>query len=116
MINIDLGVGAVRHHPRRDNLFLCQDPVADLLKLGSARVILATATSGVAMSAVQGGVAVNGTLLIVGVAESMQVSLLSLLMGCRSVKGWYSGTSIDSQDTLALSVRSMDETYLYRMA
>src|SRR6516165_10271869 len=92
-----------------------QDPAAELLKLGGAKVILATATSGEAMSAVQGGVAVNGTLLIVGAPESMQVSPLSLLMGCRSVKGWYSGTSIDSQDTLAFSVRtgvrSMNETY-----
>ena len=83
-----------------------QDPAAELLKLGGAKVILATATSGEAMSAVQGGLAVNGTLLIVGAAESMQVSPLSLLMGCRSVKGWYSGTSIDSQDTLAFSVRT----------
>ena len=92
-----------------------QDPAAELLKLGGAKVILATATSGDAMSAVQGGLAVNGTLLIVGAAESMQVSPLSLLMGCRSVKGWYSGTSIDSQDTLAFSVRtgvrSMNEIY-----
>ena len=92
-----------------------QDPAAELLKLGGAKVILATATSGEAMSAVQGGVAVNGTLLIVGAAESMQVSPLALLTGCRSVKGWYSGTSIDSQDTLAFSVRtgvrSMNETY-----
>jgi D-arabinose 1-dehydrogenase-like Zn-dependent alcohol dehydrogenase len=92
-----------------------QDPAAELRKLGGARVILATATSGEAMSAVQGGVAVNGTLLIVGAAESMQVSPLSLLTGCRSVKGWYSGTSIDSQDTLAFSVRtgvrSMNETF-----
>lgn len=92
-----------------------QDPAAELVKLGGARVILATATSGDAMSAVQGGLAVNGTLLIVGAAESMQVSPLSLLMGCRSVKGWYSGTSIDSQDTLAFSVRagvrSMNEVY-----
>ena len=92
-----------------------QDPAAELLKLGGAKVILATVTSGEAMSAVQGGVAVNGTFLIVGAAESMQVSPLSLLMGCRSVKGWYSGTSIDSQDTLAFSartgVRSMNETF-----
>jgi len=92
-----------------------QDPAAELLKLGGARVILATATSGEAMSAVQGGLAVNGTLLIVGAAESMQVSPLFLLSGCRSVKGWYSGTSIDSQDTLAFSkrtgVRSMNESY-----
>lgn len=83
-----------------------QDPAAELLKLGGAKVILATATSGEAMSAVQGGLAVNGTLLIVGAAESLQVSPLSLLMGCRSVKGWYSGTSIDSQDTLTFSVRT----------
>lgn len=92
-----------------------QDPAAELLKLGGARVVLATATSGEAMSAVQGGVAANGTLLIVGAAESMQVSPLSLLTGCRSIKGWYSGTSIDSQDTLAFSVRTgvrpMTETY-----
>jgi D-arabinose 1-dehydrogenase-like Zn-dependent alcohol dehydrogenase len=92
-----------------------QDPAAELRKLGGAKVILATATSGEAMSAVQGGVAVNGTLLVVGAAESMQVSPLLLLMGCRSVKGWYSGTSIDSQDTLAFSVRTgvrpMNETY-----
>jgi D-arabinose 1-dehydrogenase-like Zn-dependent alcohol dehydrogenase len=92
-----------------------QDPAAELLKLGGARVILATATSGEAMSAVQGGVAVNGSLLIVGAAESMQVSPVGLLMGNRAVKGWYSGTSIDSQDTLAFSlrtgVRSMNETY-----
>ncbi len=92
-----------------------QDPSAELLKLGGAKVILATATSGEAMSAVQGGLAVKGTLLIVGAAESMQVSPLPLLMGSRSVKGWYSGTSIDSQDTLAFSVRTgvrpMNETY-----
>ena len=31
-----------------------QDPAAELVKLGDARVILATATSGEAMSAVQG--------------------------------------------------------------
>src|SRR5881296_910885 len=92
-----------------------QDPAAELLKLGGAKVILATATSGQAMSAVQGGLAVGGALLIVGAAPSMQVSPVFLLSGCRSVKGWYSGTSIDTQDTLAFSaragVRSMNETF-----
>jgi D-arabinose 1-dehydrogenase-like Zn-dependent alcohol dehydrogenase len=92
-----------------------QDPAAELQKLGGARVILATVTSGDAMSAVQGGLGVNGTLLIVGAAESVQIAPLPLLMGCRSVKGWYSGTSIDSQDTLAFSlhsgVRPMTETF-----
>ncbi|MCI0684606.1 MAG: alcohol dehydrogenase [Gemmataceae bacterium] len=92
-----------------------QDAAAELLKLGGAKVILATATSGAAMSAVQGGLAIDGTLLIVGAAESMQVSPLGMIMGCRSIKGWYSGTSIDSQDTLAFSIRTgvrpMNETY-----
>lgn len=92
-----------------------QDPAAELLKLGGARVILATATSGEAMSAVQGGLAVNGTLLIVGAAPSMQVSPLLLLAGRRSIKGWYSGTSIDSEETLSFSartgVRSMNEIF-----
>jgi len=54
-------------------------------------------------------------LLIVGAAPSLQVSPVFLLSGCRSVKGWYSGTSIDTQDTLAFSaragVRSMNETF-----
>ncbi len=92
-----------------------QDPAAELLKLGGARVILATATSGEAIGAVQGGVAVNGTLMVLGVADSIQVSPVSMIMGCRSVKGWYSGTSIDTQDTLAFSkrcgVQSMNEIY-----
>ena len=67
------------------------------------------------MSAVQGGLAVNGTLLVIGAAGSMNVSPILLLTGCRSVKGWYSGTAIDSQDTLKFSVlagvRSMNEVY-----
>src|SRR5262249_12127978 len=92
-----------------------QDPAKELVALGGARVILATAISGDAMSAVQGGLAVNGTMLIVGAPESMQMSPLPLIMGCRSIKGWYSGTSIDSQDTLAFSlrtgVRPMNEIY-----
>jgi D-arabinose 1-dehydrogenase-like Zn-dependent alcohol dehydrogenase len=60
-------------------------------------------------------VAPNGTLLIVGAAESLTVSPMALLLGNRSVKGWYSGTAIDSQDTLAFSVRAgvrpMNEAY-----
>jgi len=92
-----------------------QDPAAELQKLGGAKVILATVTVGEAMSAVQGGLGLNGTLLIVGAAQSVTVSPLWLLTGCRSVKGWYSGTAADSQDTLKFSVltgvRSMNETY-----
>ncbi|HXI40275.1 MAG TPA: alcohol dehydrogenase catalytic domain-containing protein, partial [Bryobacteraceae bacterium] len=41
-----------------------QDPAAELLKLGGARAILATATSGDAMTAVLGGLGAHGTLLV----------------------------------------------------
>jgi D-arabinose 1-dehydrogenase-like Zn-dependent alcohol dehydrogenase len=92
-----------------------KDPAVELQKLGGASVIISTVTDGAAMSAVQGGLAVKRTLMLLGAAESMQVSPLILLSGKRSVKGWYSGTSIDSQDTLAFSARtgvhSMNEIF-----
>jgi D-arabinose 1-dehydrogenase-like Zn-dependent alcohol dehydrogenase len=91
------------------------DPAAKLLELGGAKAIVSTVTNAAAMSAVLGGLATNGTLLVVGVDSSMEVSPMLLIMGNRSVKGWYSGTSIDSQDTLAFSartgVRSMNEVF-----
>jgi D-arabinose 1-dehydrogenase-like Zn-dependent alcohol dehydrogenase len=92
-----------------------QDPAEELQKLGGAKVILATVTSGDAMSAVQGGLGVNGTLLVIGAAQELTVSPLGLIGGRCSVKGWYSGTAMDSQDTLAFSVlsgvRSMNEVF-----
>ena len=92
-----------------------QDPAAELQKLGGAKTILATVTNGDAMSAVQGGLGINGTMLLIGAVPAMQISPLFLLNGRRSVKGWYSGTAADSQDTLAFSVlsgvRSMNEVF-----
>lgn len=92
-----------------------QDPAAELQKLGGAKAILATVTVGEAMSAVQGGLGLNGTLMVIGAAKSLEVSPLVLIGGCRAVQGWYSGTAIDSQDTLRFSVltgvRSMNEEY-----
>jgi D-arabinose 1-dehydrogenase-like Zn-dependent alcohol dehydrogenase len=92
-----------------------QDAAAELRKLGGARVILATVTNGQAMSAVLGGLGVRGQLIVLGAPESLEVSPFLLISGRRSVVGWYSGTSIDSQDTLAFSVltgvRSMNEVF-----
>jgi D-arabinose 1-dehydrogenase-like Zn-dependent alcohol dehydrogenase len=92
-----------------------QDPAAELVKLGGAKVILATVTNGEAMSATIGGLSNDGKLMVLGAAESLEVSPLLLIMGSRSVAGWYSGASIDSQDTLAFSVlsgvRSINELF-----
>ena len=93
-----------------------QDPAAELIKLGGAKIILATVTDGNAMNAVLGGLAINGKLIVLGAAqEPLQVSPLLLISGRRSVAGWPSGSPIDSQDTLAFSaltgVRSMNEAF-----
>ena len=92
-----------------------QDPATELQKLGGASAILSTVTVGDAMSAVVGGLAVNGTLLVIGAADSLQLTPVVLIGGQLAVKGWYSGMSIDSEDTLAFSartgVRSMNETF-----
>jgi D-arabinose 1-dehydrogenase-like Zn-dependent alcohol dehydrogenase len=92
-----------------------QDPAVELSRLGGAKVILATVTSGEAMSAVLGGLGVNGTLIVVGAPRSLEISPGLLIAGRRSIKGWYSGTSVDSQDTLKFSaftgVRSMNEVF-----
>ena len=46
---------------------------------------------------------------------SLSVDSLLLIGGRRSVKGWYSGTAVDSQDTLKFSaangVQSMNEIF-----
>ncbi len=93
-----------------------QDPAAELIKLGGARIILATVTDGNAMSAVLGGLGVNGKLIALGAPhEPLSVAPGFLIGGRRSIAGWPSGSPIDSQDTLAFSaltgVRSMNEVF-----
>src|SRR2546427_2061780 len=92
------------------------DPAAELQKLGGARVILATAPSGKAMSALVGGLGVNGTMVVVGASmDPIEVSPNQLLFGKKGIKGWAGGIPTDSQDTLRFAemtgVRPMIEKY-----
>jgi alcohol dehydrogenase/propanol-preferring alcohol dehydrogenase len=92
-----------------------------LTALGGAKVILATVTSGKAMSAAADGLAIDGKLIIVGVSEEpVEVPPLQLVAGRRSIQGWPSGTAADSQVTLAFSalagVRPMIEEFPLRHA
>ena len=92
------------------------DPAAALKALGGAKVILATVTSGEAMSAVVPGLGRNGKLIIVGVSmDPVQVPTVPMIMNRASVQGWPSGTAQDSTETLAFSalanVRPMIEQY-----
>jgi len=93
-----------------------QDVNAELQKLGGANVILATAPSAQAISPLTDGLAPDGVLLIPAApAEPLSINVLPLIMGRRSVAGWYSGTAKDSQDTMEFSalsgVHPMIETY-----
>jgi len=81
--------------------------VGELQKLGGARVLLATAPNANAISALVDGLGVNGKLLVPAApAEPLSVGVFPLIMGRRSVAGWYSGTARDSQDTLEFSALS----------
>jgi D-arabinose 1-dehydrogenase-like Zn-dependent alcohol dehydrogenase len=96
------------------------DPAAELNKLGGAKVVIATVTHAGAMAAVLGGLAPNGVLVVIGAAGPLSVDPILLITGCRSVKGWYSGTSIDSQDALNFSassgVQSKNEVFPFERA
>jgi alcohol dehydrogenase len=61
-----------------------QVPAAALQKLRGPKAILATVTSAEAMDSVQGGLAVNGALLVIGAVDALRVDALQLLRGRRS--------------------------------
>ena len=92
------------------------DPAAELQKLGGASVILATAPSGKAMSALIGGLGANGTLVVIGVsADPIEVPPMQLVGGKKRIHGWSAGIPTDSEDTLRFAemtgVRPMIEKY-----
>src|SRR6516165_1123806 len=83
---------------------------------GGARAILATGTSGDAMAQLVPGLAACGKFIVVGApADPVQLNVLPLIFGGRSIYGSLTGTPIDSEDTLAFSVlqniRPMIETF-----
>jgi D-arabinose 1-dehydrogenase-like Zn-dependent alcohol dehydrogenase len=92
-----------------------QDPAAELQKLGGAKVVLATVTAAEAMKQALGGLGVYGRMMLIGAVTSLEVNPLQMLLRNQSVTGWYSGMSIDSEDTLRFSVlsgvRSMNEAF-----
>jgi D-arabinose 1-dehydrogenase-like Zn-dependent alcohol dehydrogenase len=92
------------------------DPGAELQKQGGASVILATAPSGKAMSALIGGLGVNGTLVVIGASgDPMEVQPIQLITGKKRIHGWSAGIPTDSEDTLRFAemtgVRPMIEKY-----
>src|SRR5580698_8804709 len=82
-----------------------QNPAEELTKLGGAKVVLATVTDAKTMTAVIGGLGIDGKLMVVGASgEPIEVPSIMLIGKRRSIAGWPSGTALDSEDTLKFSV------------
>jgi alcohol dehydrogenase, propanol-preferring len=91
------------------------DAAAALQRMGGARAILATATSGDAMGPLVSGLSARGKFILVGVPnDPIQLNAFPLIFGGRSIYGSLTGTPIESEDALAFSVleniRPMIET------
>jgi alcohol dehydrogenase len=96
------------------------DPAAALRAMGGAKAILATVTSPEAMQAIVGGLGPNGTMMIIGAVPTLTVDPFELLLKRAAVKGWYSGTAVDSEATMLFcarnAIRSMNEIYPFEEA
>jgi D-arabinose 1-dehydrogenase-like Zn-dependent alcohol dehydrogenase len=104
-------LGAIHYIDSQSN-----NAAEELAKIGGAKVILGTVPSAKAMNAVLGGMGPNGKLMIIGASdEPLQVPVNQFISVHQSVVGWFSGSSINSQDTLTFSalsgVRSMNEIF-----
>jgi D-arabinose 1-dehydrogenase-like Zn-dependent alcohol dehydrogenase len=93
-----------------------QDVAAELNKEGGASVIVATAPDAKSFGPLVDGLGVKGRLVTVGAsAEPFAVSSIQLIGAQRTITGWPSGTSKDSEDTLKFAaqtgVRAMIETF-----
>jgi D-arabinose 1-dehydrogenase-like Zn-dependent alcohol dehydrogenase len=78
-----------------------QEVAAELNAMGGGRVVLATATNAQSVSKTIGGLSVNGKLVVTGASAE-------------AILAWPSGTSKDSEETMAFSalsqIRPMIET------
>jgi propanol-preferring alcohol dehydrogenase len=78
-----------------------------LAALGGAKVALATAPSGEAISNLVPGLDIDGQIVVVAATvEPVQASPLELLRARRSIRGWFSGMAMDSEDTIRFAVQA----------
>jgi propanol-preferring alcohol dehydrogenase len=91
------------------------DAAAVLQRMGGARAILATGTSGDSMGPLVSGLSPRGKFIVLGVPpDEIKLNAFPLVFGGRSIYGALTGTPIDSEDALGFSVleniRPMIET------
>lgn len=94
------------------------DPAEALQGLGGAAAIVATAASGASMSALVGGLAPRGQLIVVGGADDpIEVNTMDLIFGGRSITGSLTGSSLENEESLRFSadhgVAPMNEVFAF---
>src|SRR5437899_11684038 len=81
------------------------DAAAVLRRMGGARAILATGTSGATMGPLVSGLSARGKLIVVGVPQDpIQLNAFPIVIAGRSIYVSLTGNPIDGEDTLAFSV------------
>jgi D-arabinose 1-dehydrogenase-like Zn-dependent alcohol dehydrogenase len=93
-----------------------QNIQSELQNLGGARVILATAPSGKSITPLIDALSNKGELVIVGASnDPIEVVSTQLISRTRSIKGWPSGSAIDTEDALKFcaltGIRPMIQKY-----
>jgi D-arabinose 1-dehydrogenase-like Zn-dependent alcohol dehydrogenase len=79
------------------------DAAAQLQAIGGAKAIIATVTDAQAMQSIVAGLAPSGTLMLIGATGPITINPLDLISRNAGIQGHYSGTSVDSEDTLTFS-------------
>lgn len=92
------------------------DPAEELMHLGGASVLIATAPHSEAIESVVSGLAIHGQLIPLGVPDDdVGIDVIDLIENQRSIKGHSSGTARESQDALEFSslrdITPMVETF-----
>ena len=101
-----------RHYIDSDS----ENVAESLQKLGGARVIIATVPDTEAMAAAVGGLKRGGEFVLLGVSpKPLPLATIPIILQKQIVRGWPSGTAIESEDTLKFSeitgVRALIEKY-----
>jgi alcohol dehydrogenase len=94
-----------------------QNVADELQKLGGAKVVLATATSGPAMSATVDGLVWRGELIVVGATPDMvEASGYQMIGGMRKIYCHAAGTAIDTEQTLRFAAQSGVHPWIQEVA
>ncbi|GAA5864418.1 hypothetical protein JCM8547_005813 [Rhodosporidiobolus lusitaniae] len=93
-----------------------KDQAEALKEMGGAKVIACTAPNSEVINKLIGGLAVEGQLLILALAEEdLKIPVTPLVTKRLSVKGWPVGTPIDEEETVAFAqlqnIKPLVETY-----